>query len=194
MITVLLDSSNISLSVGIAKDNELLDFVSYDAWQQQSEYMLPELDKLLNKHGITKDMISDVIVAVGPGSYTGVRISLTIAKVMGTALNIPVYPISSLRCLKDCKKPSICLINARSNRSYFAVYADNETIVEDCIMQNDKVLEYINEHPEYSVCGVTDYLKVEGVRSNLLEQMISLKSSLTPSENVLGLKPIYLKD
>lgn len=194
MISILLDSSNVSLSVGVARDNVLLDSISYDAWQQQSEFMIPELDKLLDKHNISKDMISDVIVAIGPGSYTGVRISLTIAKVLGTALNIPVYPISSLRCLKDFDNPSICLINARSGRSYFAVYKGKDILVEDCIMTNDLVLDYIESHPSYSVCGVTDYLNIKGKRANLSEQMLLAKEYLSPCENVLGLKPIYLKD
>ena len=46
MITILLDSSNTNLSVGIARDNLLLESISYEAWQRQSEYMILELDKL----------------------------------------------------------------------------------------------------------------------------------------------------
>ena len=54
MVTILLDSSNTNLSVGIAKDNILLDYISYEAWQRQSEYMIVELNKLLEKHNIKK--------------------------------------------------------------------------------------------------------------------------------------------
>ena len=93
MITILLDSSNTNLSVGLAKDNLLLDYISYEAWQQQSEFMIPELDKLLKKHHVDKTDISDVIVANGPGSYTGVRIAITIAKVIATALNVKLYAL-----------------------------------------------------------------------------------------------------
>ena len=69
MITILLDSSNTSLSVGIAKDGKLLDYISYEAWQRQSEYMLPELEKILVRNNVNKTDISDVVVAIGPGSY-----------------------------------------------------------------------------------------------------------------------------
>ena len=55
---VLLDSSNTSLSVGLGKEDELLDFVSYEAWQEQSEHMIPELNYLLDKHNVSKDDIS----------------------------------------------------------------------------------------------------------------------------------------
>ena len=193
MITILLDSSNTNLSVGLAKDNLLLDYISYEAWQQQSEFMIPELDKLLKKHHVDKNDIEDVIVANGPGSYTGVRIAITIAKVLATALNVKLYAVSSLRVQKDCKNPSICLINARSGRSYIGIYKDQETILNDCIMKNDEVMNYIKEHPDYSVCGDVKYLGLQGVETNNMQEMLNLKSCLI-SINPLSLKPVYMKD
>ena len=194
MYTVLLDSSNVNLSVGLAKDDVLLKEISYEAWQQQSEYMIVELNKILEEFSVEYKDIDSIMVAVGPGSYTGVRIALTIAKVMALALNIPIYPVSSLRVLKNGKIPSICLINARSSRSYFAVYEDEKTIVADTIKTNDEVLAYINEHPEYSVCGDARYLGFENNDTNICLQMVSLAKYLTPVENDLGLKPVYMKD
>lgn len=193
MITVLLDSSNTNLSVGVAKDNLLLECISYEAWQRQSEYMILELDKLFTKYGISKDDISDVIVAKGPGSYTGVRIAITIAKTIATALDAKLYAVSSLRVLKDGARPSICLINARSGRSYIGVYENTKTILEDQIMKNEDVLKYIEEHPEYSVCGETKYLGIDGIVSNNIQEMLSLKESLD-SINPLSLKPVYMKE
>ena len=140
MATLLLDSSNTSLSVGIEKDHELLGYTSYEAWQVQSEHMIPELDKLLEKHSVSRRDITGVIVSIGPGSYTGVRIALTIAKIIALCCKCPVYPVSSLRVLKNGDLPSICLINARSNRSYFGVYEGEKVIVEDTIKTNDEVL------------------------------------------------------
>ena len=193
MITVLLDSSNTNLSVGIAKDDVLLDFISYEAWQRQSEHMIPELHNLLNKHNLNPLDINEVIVAIGPGSYTGVRIAITIAKTICTALNATLYPVSSLRVLKDQDKPSICLINARSKRSYIGVYQDQKILLNDQIMNNDDVLKYINEHPNYQVCGETKYLNIEGIISNNMQEMLSLKKDLKPI-NPLSLKPVYMKE
>ena len=193
MITVLLDSSNTNLSVGVAKDNLLLDYVSYEAWQRQSEYMIVELNKLLEKHKIDKSEIKEVIVAKGPGSYTGVRIAITIAKTIALALDAKLYAVSSLRVQKDATCPSICLINAISGRSYVGVYQDQKILVDDCIMKNDDVLKYIEAHPDYSVCGDTRYLGLEGKELNNLQAMLDLKESLD-SINPLALKPVYMKD
>lgn len=193
MITILLDSSNTNLSVGIAKDNLLLESISYEAWQQQSEYMIPELSKLLEKYGVNKDDIEEVVVAMGPGSYTGVRIAITIAKTIAVALNTKLYPVSSLRVLKDGDVPSICLINARSGRSYFGVFKGNDIIIGDRIMKNDEVLAYITEHPGYSICGDTKYLGFEGKQTDNIQEMLNLKEALS-DVNPLSLKPVYMKD
>ncbi len=194
MATLLLDSSNTSLSVGIESKGELLGFISYEAWQAQSEHMIPEIDNLLKKYSLTRKDISGVVTSIGPGSYTGVRISLTIAKVIALCLDVPIYPVSSLRVLKDNDKPSICLINARSGRSYFGVYEKDKVIVSDTIKTNEEVSAYIKEHPSYSICGNVSYLGFENLDTNICLQMVSLFKSLSPFENSLALKPVYLKD
>ena len=134
------------------------------------------------------------MVSIGPGSYTGVRIAITISKVIGVALNVPVYPVSALQILKMNKKPSICLINARSNRSYIGVYEDDKCLLQDCIMTNDEVKEYIAEHEDYAVCGNCKYLGIDGYISNIAEEMFSLLGKLKPCEDSRALKPVYLKD
>ena len=194
MFTILLDSSNTSLTVGLAKDDVLLESVSYEAWQSQSEHMIPELDNLLIKHNVERNQIGEVVVAVGPGSYTGVRIAITIAKTIAAVLDCKIYTISSLRCQKDRKNPSICVINARSGRSYFGVFEDDKILVDDCILTDDKVLEYIKEHPSYSVCGNTAYLGVEGVQPDIARELLELKKFVQPVENALAIKPVYMKD
>ena len=194
MATLLLDSSNTSLSVGIESKGELLGFISYEAWQAQSEHMIPEIDNLLKKYSLTRKDITGVVTSIGPGSYTGVRISLTIAKVIALCLDVPIYPVSSLRVLKDNDKPSICLINARSGRSYFGVYEQDKIIVPDTIKTNEEVLSYIKEHPSYSICGSVSYLGYENLDTNICLQMVTLLKSLSKCDNALALKPVYLKD
>ena len=191
---LLLDSSNTSLTVGLGSEEKLLDYTSYEAWQTQSEHMIPEINALLNKHNVSKDDINGVMVSIGPGSYTGVRIAITIAKVIAVALNVNVYPVSALQILKFPKKPSICLINARSNRSYVGVYYEEKCLLQDCIMTNDEVKEYISKNPDYQVCGATKYLGIDGYMSNIAKEMFSLMGKVSPCNDSRALKPVYLKD
>ena len=156
--------------------------------------MIPELDNLLTKYNVDRKDIGDVVVAIGPGSYTGVRIAITIAKTIAAVIDCKIYTISSLRCQKDRKNPSICVINARSGRSYFGVFEDDKVLVDDCILTNDKVLDYISEHPSYSVCGNTAYLGVNGIQPDIARELLELKKYVKPVDNPLAIKPVYMKD
>ena len=194
MLSLLLDSANTMLGVGLAQDGKMIEEVSYEAWQRQSELMIPEIDKLLKKHNINPKDIGEILVAKGPGSYTGVRIALTIAKIYAYCLNIPVYAFSSLNLLENYEKTSICLINAKGNRSYFGVYNQAKAIEEDKVLTNGDVLKYVEEHPDYVICGYASYIDLLSERNNVLENMLKLKSDRFKVDNILSLKATYLKD
>ncbi len=194
MVTVLLDSSFRGLAVGIAENEKILDQIRYDAWQRQSELLVPELDRLLKRNHLSRTDIKDVMVSIGPGSYTGVRIALTIAKVLSFALNVPVYGVSSLQVLKVETFPTIVVINARSGRSYVGVYEGEKTLVQDCVMTNPEVLAYIADHSTYRLGGDCAHLGLVCEDMNPLQGMVSLKKTIQPVKEKLGLTPIYLKD
>ena len=170
MYSLILDSSYKDLVVGIAKDNVVIENINYECFQRQSELMIVEIENALKRNNINPKEINEVLVALGPGSYTGVRIALTIAKVYCYALKIPCYVFSSLEVLMNVNKPSICLINARSNRSYFAVYDKNKCLIQDEVKPNHEVLNFIKEHPEYKVCGDLEYLNLKGIKVTYLKQ------------------------
>ena len=193
MYQLLLDSSNVFLSVGIAKDGKVIDKVYYEAWQRQSEMMVTEVDNILTKNNIKKEELDAVVVGIGPGSYTGVRIGVTIAKTIAYALKIKIYAKSSLSLLKHGQKPTICLFNARSGRSYFAVYEGHKVIEKDCVKTNEEVLAYINDHPDYLVCGDTYQLGLESEEFDILANLADFNKD-EEVENVFTLNPVYLKE
>ena len=113
---------------------------------------------------------------------------------MSYALKLPLYPVSSLQILKKENNPSICVVNARSKRSYVGVYQGKNVILRDQIMTNEELMKYIGEHPDYSLCGNLAHLGLEGYEGNTIQEMLSLKEFISPMEDSLGLKPVYLKD
>ena len=193
-VSLLLDSSDQNLSVGFASEGKLLFGTSYPAWQRQSEMLVAEIDKLMKEHELSKDDIAAVIVGKGPGSYTGVRIAMSVAKVTALALQIPLYLASSLEILKNPSKTSLCVMNARSKRSYVGLYSNDGAMQEDGIWENSEVLTYLAEHPEVVLCGDTKYLGVEGEINDVLTNLALCEDEAHRIENPLAAKPIYLKD
>ena len=194
MKTLLLDSSNTDLTIGICLDNEIKYKVSYPCWQRQSELMIPELEKGLNELNLSLKDFDEVVCGMGPGSYTGVRISLTIAKTICTLLDTKLKLISSLRVMGDRNSKYISLMNARSSRSYIGVYDKENVVLEDTVMTNEEVKKYIEEHPDFEVIGDCAYIEISSKKPNVLEGLLSLKDVVEPVEDVLSVKPLYLKD
>lgn len=193
MYQLLLDSSNVYLTVGLAKDGKLVDTIFYNAWQRQSELMVTEIDNILKRNKIDKKSLDAVVVGIGPGSYTGVRIGVTIAKTIAYALHIKVYAKSSLSLLVNEDNPTICLFNARSGRSYFAVYHNDKVIEKDTVLTNEEVLDYINKHPDYTICGDTAQIEKESDKFDVA-LALSKYSEKELVKDIFTLNPTYLKD
>lgn len=195
MYSLLLDSANRDLNVGLAKDNQIIDRISYQAWQRQSELMAVEVDAILKRNNISAKDIGEVVVTIGPGSYTGIRIALTIAKTLAFALDIKIYAVSSLISQKGRHQPTISVINARSNRSYVAIYdADGQVLVEEKVWPNDELIAWIKGNADFIVSGDAKYLGIDAYQPSVLDGMLEAKKKSVPVENILTLKPVYLKD
>lgn len=194
MIAVLMDCSNVNLAIGLAKDHVLIAKKECEAWQQQSELLVAELDKLLKANQVERSEIGEVIVSKGPGSYTGVRIALTVAKVLSFVLNCPLFLASSLEMMKAGDAPTICLVNARSKRSYIGVYEGEKELLADTIYDNAQVLDYIHAHPTYVLSGDLTYLGLEGKAIDVMENLTHADTEKNRSKEPLAAKPVYLKD
>ena len=195
MYSLLLDSANRDLNVGLAKDNQIIDRISYQAWQRQSELMAVEVDAILKRNNISAKDIGEVVVTIGPGSYTGIRIALTIAKTLAFALDIKIYAVSSLISQKAPHQGTISVINARSNRSYVAIYdADGQVLVEEKVWPNDELIAWIKGNADFIVSGDAKYLGIDAYQPSVLDGMLEAKKKSIPVENILTLKPVYLKD
>ena len=126
MMTLYLDTTSSFLYTAIIKDNEIIAEIKEHLGNNLSEYTLPRIEEMLTVKNITVDDINKIIVVNGPGSFTGIRIGLTIAKTMAWAKNIPIIPISSLEAMAlsydgyyDYVVPAI---DARRNFLYASIY------------------------------------------------------------------------
>ena len=96
MTILALDTSNKTLSVAV----ELTDGTSIEQTientLQHSVLLMPTIEAVFKEAGITAKDLTKVIVAEGPGSYTGLRIGVTVAKTLAKSLGIPLVGVSSL--------------------------------------------------------------------------------------------------
>lgn len=194
MFEVLLDSSSKYLSVGLAKDGKVVDRIFYEAWQRQSEMMTSELQTILHRNNVRNKDIDAVVIGIGPGSYTGVRIAVTIGKTLAYALHTKVYAVSSLSLLRDESKPTICVFNARSGRSYVGVYQGDKCLLNDCVMTNEDLKKYISEHSVYLINGELTHLDISSGEYDTIENLSKGLKGENLKESPFAINPAYLKE
>ena len=99
MNSLLIDTSNQPLSVALMQNDEVLAEITTDSKQNHSVQLMPAISQLFEQSKIAKQQLDAIIVAEGPGSYTGLRIGVTVAKTLAYALDVKLYGVSSLKAL-----------------------------------------------------------------------------------------------
>lgn len=192
MISLLLDSSSNRLSVALAKGQKVIASYDEKAFQTQSELLVAKINELLLETNIKPQAINNIVVAYGPGSFTGVRIAVNVAKIWAYALKINLYKVSSLYVYKNDLKPTICVLDARNNRSFAGIYSQNEVILEDKILTNDDVIHYVNEQG-YALGGETKHLGISAVSYDRFANMLQAIKEENKVDDIAAFKPVYLK-
>ncbi len=190
MYTVGVDTSHQFLLLALLKDDRLVEGVQLDCFKHQSEYLIPEISKLLERHGLEASDIDSFVVAQGPGSYTGVRIGMTMAKVLGSLMNKDVYTLSTLQLyagLEDC----YVIMDARAKRVYVGRYKDGKPLMEDTIYTNDRMKEIIESGA--NVIGDLHLFGQEDRYGDLAQHFADLREFWQKVDNVDLLTPTYLK-
>lgn len=119
---LLIDSSTYDLFLGLYEDG-VVDTMVKNAKNNHSETLVDALHLFLEKNHIAVEAIDEILVGRGPGSYTGVRISGTVAKVLALVKHKPLYSFSTLDALLASKINEnglfLARIVAKKNHSYY---------------------------------------------------------------------------
>src|ERR1051326_1393781 len=91
-----LDTSTNRASLALSQNGELLAEYTWDVGSSHSVELLRRLEWLLKERGLTLSQVSAIAAAAGPGSFTGVRVAVTVAKSLAFGLNVPLLGISTL--------------------------------------------------------------------------------------------------
>ena len=191
MYTVGIDTSHRFLLIALIKDDELLDHVQLECFKHQSEYLIPQVKELLEKHGLEVKDIENWVVTRGPGSYTGVRIGMTMVKVIGSIMKKNVYTLSTLQLYAGLQDTYV-IMDARARRVYTGRYCDGKAVTDDTVTLNAEMAEIIAAGNP--VIGDLHLFDREDIYGNLAQHFIDLKPFWQKVDNVDLLAPVYLKD
>lgn len=144
MISLLVDTCTSYVVIGLLRENEIIDQRIELNDKDLSTNFVPLVEELLTKNSKKPTDIDTIFVAVGPGSFTGIRVGVTFAKVMAWSLNIKIIPFSSLELLASTSSENIVvpLIDARRGYVFGGIYDQNlNCIMDDKYVLLDELLE-----------------------------------------------------
>lgn len=96
MLSLLIETSTERGCIAILRDQELVCFKELPFGFANSQHLLPEVEKIFKASGIRPKELQFITAGIGPGSYTGIRVGVMVAKAMAYALKIPLIGVSSL--------------------------------------------------------------------------------------------------
>lgn len=213
-----IDTSSPLNSIGIIDGDRILADFSWEAKGDTLQRIIQLIDSVLTKEGMAVSDIEGLAVGIGPGSWTGVRIGVTVSKILAYATNKPICGISSLDSLAFQAKDNptlICpVIDAGKDAIYSAFYRSH-----------DGIASRVSEYYSGDIKGLLDMIRepslflgneVRPYRQIITEKLGSLASyedelddiqrgpriaflalsrlKKRGADNTLSLSPMYVKE
>lgn len=207
-----MDTSNQILAVAVLEDDRVLAQFQLNRKMNHSLTLMPAIETVMQTSGLKPADLDRIVVAVGPGSYTGIRIAVTTAKTLAETLKIELTTVSSLAVIAanaQTNKWIVPIMDARRNNVYAGVYRWENNQLVNLIPDQHTSFEALIEKITESALFIGETTKfIEQIEAKLpaakiaTSDMLNLPNGLVlgkmgylaqPIVDIHGLVPAYLK-
>lgn len=187
MYTLFIDTHDRDLIIGLYKDGKVISEERKESMRNHSDFTMPLIEKILSDNNLNVKELNEIIVVNGPGSFTGVRIGVTIAKTLAYTLNIPIKSITSLEMFALSNNTnSIKIPIIRDVKGvFYGVFDENNNLIEEMAYKSN------SEFNEYIKLNNYESNIIENVNVNLDKIYAYLKDKDTTNPHKVN--PIYIK-
>ena len=198
MRTLYIDTSSSFLYTGIINDNKIEAEIKEEYGHKLSEMALPEIVSMFEKNKLQAKDVDKIIVVDGPGSFTGIRIGITIAKVYAWSLKTPITTITSLEAMaisSTADTYKVPMLDARRKYVFSAIYdKDNNVVLAPTYLKLEELDEKLKELDNFTVITndkINEYENKEAYSPDLLKIVNTFKDK--ENINPHAVNPHYLK-
>ena len=162
------DTSSKALSLAILEDRQILAETTINIKKNHSITLMPAIDFLMASLDWTPKDLDRIVVAEGPGSYTGLRIAVATAKTLAHTLKIELVGMSSLLALVPRQQEGLLvpLMDARRNNVYAGFYENAKPVMPEAHLSFAEVLEKVKDAAQVTFVG-----EVEAFVEQIQEQL-----------------------
>lgn len=152
MYTLFISTFDELITIGLLKNGKLIETKEKISNRNHSVYTVPMIEEILKNNNINTNYLNEIIVINGPGSFTGVRIGVTIAKTLAYTLDIPIKTLTSLEAYAVSIESKINKLVAISDLKgkYIGYFSkDNEILTDYIYLSNKEYDNYIKDKEKY---------------------------------------------
>lgn len=197
MKCLFIDTSTRVLTISISSLDEIFSLVSSNNTNEHSKWALVKMKEAFREAKMMPTDIDRIIVVNGPGSFTGIRIGVTIAKTYAWSLKKDIISISSLLANAmsyDGYDYYISILDARRDHVYAGIYdKEYKSVIDEQYISIDELNNHIDklQGSKVIVGDIQINNEVKPINLNILK--IVNYCSTQPLDNAHQLKPRYLK-
>lgn len=148
--------------------------IESDEKNYHSAYLIPAIRDILASNGLFVKDLEAIGINIGPGSFTGVRAGVTIARVLCQQFNTKLTGVHSLQILSyinTSKTHTTVVLDARKNKVYYGEYYEGKEIVEPCLKDKDELISHIKQNSVIITdCSTGEFLNQNGINSIKYEE------------------------
>lgn len=195
MIYLFIDTCTSNLILAVCKDKQVIKKIVQKNDTNLSTNFTSFVDNLLKDCHISVNDINKIFVSVGPGSFTGIRVGLTFAKILAWSLRVPIIPVSSLEVLASSCDSDILvpLLDARRGYVYTGIYDSSlNSILEDKYILFEDLQSKLAEYKDITYISCDEF-EFDVFSPNYNIENVINRHYNDPGVNPHSLVPRYLK-
>ncbi|EKX68255.1 tRNA (adenosine(37)-N6)-threonylcarbamoyltransferase complex dimerization subunit type 1 TsaB [Streptomyces ipomoeae] len=201
MLLLALDTATPAVTVALHDGTDVVAASSQVDARRHGELLLPAVDRVLAEAGTRLDAVTGIVVGIGPGPYTGLRVGLMTADTFGLALGVPVHGLCTLDGLayaSDVEGPFVVATDARRKEVYWAKYdGPRARVTEPAVDRPGDIADVVSGLPAVGAGALLypdTFVDARGPEHVSAAALASLAAErLAAGEELPAPRPLYLR-
>ena len=197
MNTLIIDCSS-GMSVYVLKDEEVYSKIDKNQ-KKHTDELLYVVDELLTQSGLKINQIENLCVCIGPGSFTGIRVAISIIKGLAVESKAKVFVLTNFDILQSDKDENSVYILDGFSKFVYARFIQNGEIFDECIdvdnlinkLKNSKFNIFVENEKVQNILNNAEIMSNIAQNSIILRFLNKIKNN--DSINLNTIEPIYLR-
>lgn len=193
MKQLFIDTAHRHLTVACVENEVIISLIHQEAFKSQSEKVMDAIDACFKKAMWHPRQLQSVVLTEGPGSYTGVRIAMTIAKVLASVAPISICTTTSLQLIAGSGKNTFVLIDARSARVYGGLVNEGRLVKDASIFTIEQVQQLKETQTQWQFAGDLHLIGESDRWMDIDDGILTCIKNARIVDDIDALVPLYLK-